>query len=319
MVEAAEPRLDRSFPVLGEIRTRHRAELAVGADGPIVKLDALEGARVREGDLLVQVDASLPRAELGAAEAAVQEAQVAVRRATADLERYGQVSAAVLAATEVDRVTADVAAADARRAVAEAAVASIRARIARHAIRAPFDGVVVRRRADPGDWVTPGRILVELASVQDLDILVDVDSALAGRLSEGDSAMLRLGDELRPARIDAVVPVLDPETRTARVRLAPSTHAGLLPGASVTVVFDTTAALESGARVPRDAVVLAGDGAAQVVLVRDGKAEPRQVRVLVEGTDALLISDVRPGDVVVVRGNESLRPGQAVRIVEAEE
>ena len=314
VAEAGAPTLDRSFAVLGEVRTRHRAELAVGVDGPIVTLDALEGAEVREGDLLVQVDDSVARAELLAARAAVDEAKVALDRAQADLARYRTVSAEVLAQSEVDRVAADVAGLQARLRSAEARVAEVQARIARHAIRAPFSGAVTRRLADPGDWVTPGRVLVELASTGNIDVIVDVDATLAGLLRADDAATLERDGAQVPARIAAIVPVLDPATRTARVRLSPdSAHAALIPGAPVTVVFDTTATLSTGSRVPRDALTVSGAGAT-VVRVRDDTADTVTVRVLAESPEAVLVEGIDPGDVVVIRGNESLRPGQEVRV-----
>jgi len=315
VAEAAEPRMDRSFPVLGEVRTRHRAELAVGVDGPILRLDALEGDQVGRGDLLVQVDDSVARAELGAAKAAVDEAKAAHDRATADLARYGKVSADVLAQAEVDRVAADVAGLTARLRSAEARVAEVEARIARHAVRAPFSGAVIRRHADPGDWVTPGRVLVEVASTESLDVLVDVDASLASLVKAGDAATLRAAGAESPATIAAVVPVLDPTTRTARVRLTPGEGSALVPGAPVTVVFDTTAALTSGARVPRDAISASPAGAT-VVRVVDGAAERVDVRVLAESPSFALVEGLEPGDVIVVRGNEMLRPGQKVRVTE---
>ena len=318
VAEAGEPTLDRSFAVLGEVRTRHRAELAVGVDGPIVMLDALEGVRVKKGDLLVQVDDAVARAELLAARAAVDEAKVSLDRAEVDLARYRSVSSDVLAQSEVDRVAADVAGLQARLRSAEARVAEVQARIARHAIRAPFAGAVTRRLADPGDWVTPGRVLVELASTGDIDVIVDVDAALAGLLQAGDAVTLERDGAQIPAHIAAVVPVLDPATRTARVRLTPADlHAALIPGAPITAVFDTTATLSMGSRVPRDSLTVGGAGAT-VVRVRDGAAEPVQVRVLAESPDAVLVEGIEPGDVVVIRGNESLRPGQKVRVTGGE-
>ena len=312
---AGEPRLDRSFPVLGEVRTRHRAELAVGVDGPIVVLDALEGARVAKGALLVQVDDAPARAELQASVAAVDEAQVALTLAEADLARYQQVDLGVLAPTEVERAASQVASLAARLRSAEARVAQVRANIARHAIRAPFAGAITRRHADPGDWVTPGRVLVELASIEDLDVLVDVGAELAALVQADDAVTLHRGATQIPGIVAAVVPVLDRSTRTARVRVTPgASDVPLVPGAPITVVFETTAALTSGAQVPRDALSPTAGGA-RVVRLKGNEAEPVDVRILAESTDAALVDGIQPGDVVVTRGNERLTPGQSVRIV----
>lgn len=312
---AGEPRLDRSFSVLGEVRTRHHAELAVGVDGAVVKLDALEGQRIARGALLVLVDDAVARADLQVAEAALDEAGAELRRAEADLRRYEQVDSQVLAGAEMDRVQADAARLQARGRTLEARVALAKAKVARHAVRAPFGGVVTRRHADPGDWVTPGRVLLELASTEDLDVLVDVDPVLAERIEAGQAVTIRATRGEVAGEIAAVVPVLDPNTRTARVRIAPALEPKVLtPGASVTVVFDTALSLPHGARVPRDAVS-SSMGNAQVVKVVDGAAQPTPVTVLAEAPTALLVDGVEPGDVLVTRGNERLRPGQALRVL----
>ncbi len=312
---AGEPRLDRSFSVLGEVRTRHQAELAVGVDGEVVKLDALEGERVSRGALLVLVDDAVARAELQAAEASIEESGAELQRAEADLARYRQVDSQVLAGSEVDRVEAEAARLRARQRTLEARVALAKAKLARHSVRAPFSGVVTRRHADRGDWVTPGRVLVELASTEDLDVLVDVAPALAERLEAGQQVSIAAGRGEVAGEIAAVVPVLDPSTRTARVRIEPADEPSvLIPGGSVTVVFDTELSLGHGARVPRDAVS-SSMGNAQVVKVVDGAAQPTPVTVLAEAPTAMLVDGVEPGDVLVTRGNERLRPGQALRVL----
>jgi len=312
---ADEPRLDRSFAVLGEVRTRHQAELAVGVDGAVVTLDALEGQRVARGALLVLVDDAIARAEVVAAEAAVEESSADLDRAEADLKRYEQVASDVLAGSELDRVRADAVRLRARQRTLEAGVALARAKLARHSVRAPFAGVVTRRHADPGDWVTPGRVLVELASTDQLDVLVDVDSALAERVAAGHGVTIRASGGDVAGEVAAVVPVLDPTTRTARVRITPAAEPALLvPGASVTVVFDTEISLSHGARVPRDAVT-SSMGNQQVVQVVDGAALPTPVTILAEAPTALLVDGVEPGAVLVVRGNERLQPGQALKVL----
>ena len=316
VVVAAPPSLDRRFSVLGEVRTRHHAELALGADGPIVQLDALEGERIPAGRTLVRIDDGVARAEFDAAEAAAVETRVELQRAEADLTRYERVDVALLAGAELDAVRADVGRLNARLASQQARVALARAVLKRHTIVAPFDGIVTRRHVDPGDWVVPGRVLLELASTTSLDILVDVDAAIAGRLSGGDAVRIRRDEAEAAATVAAVVPVLDPGTRTARVRVSPSVEAavGLLPGAPVTVLFDINTTLEEGALVPRDAV-LAGPRGTRVFRVLDGKAVPTPVQIRAEAPTEMLVGGVEPGASVVTRGNERLRPDQPVRVV----
>jgi len=114
------------------------------------------------------------------------------------------------------------------------------------------------------------------------------------------------------------VNVLDPQTRTIRVRLQPvEVPEWLLAGSAVDVVFDVTRGDERSLRVPRDAVVVGAAGARRVVRVVDGKASLLPVEVLAQSSErALILGDgISVGDEVVVRGNERLRPDQAVEVV----
>jgi len=317
VVPAGKPALDQTFEILGEVRTRHHAELALGADGPIVQLDALEGERVPAGRVLVRIDDAVARAEHAAAEAAVVETRVELQRAEADLTRYEQIDASLLAGAELDGVRAEVGRLHARLTSLEARVSLAQAVLRRHTIVAPFNGIVTRRHVDPGDWVTPGRVLLELASTTSLDVLVDIDASLVWMLKEGDAVRIkrpRLGEA--PGTIAAIVPVLDPTTRTARLRISPSAEAsnGLVPGAPVTVLLDVKTATVEGAMVPRDAV-LSGLRGSRVFRVVDGKAVATPVTLSVKSTTEMVVRGVEPGASVVVRGNERLRPDQAVRVL----
>jgi RND family efflux transporter MFP subunit len=317
VVEAQEPRLDQTFEVLGEVRTRHHAELALGADGPVVQLDALEGERVPAGRTLLRIDDAVARAEHAAAEASVQETQVDLQRAEADLTRYEQVDAALLAGSELDGVRAEVGRLHARLASQEARVALARAVLKRYTIVAPFNGIVTRRHVDPGDWVTPGRVLLELASTTSLDVFVDIDASLLWMLRVGaDVSLRRPRKDDAPGTIAAIVPVLDPTTRTARLRISPSVKAadGLIPGASVIVLLNVATATVKGAMVPRDAVLSGQDGQ-RVFRVVDGKAIATPVTVTFKSPTEMVVKGVEPGEAVVIRGNERLRPDQSVRVL----
>jgi multidrug efflux pump subunit AcrA (membrane-fusion protein) len=185
-----------------------------------------------------------------------------------------------------------------------------------HRVRAPFDGVILQRRVDPGDWVKPGQAVLEMVGDSDLEVVVDGPASLFGKVQPGDLATLVNEGEM-PAEVVGVVPALDPVARTLRVRLKPqrapvsATAVGtdvppdapppsLLPGGSVDVRF-SVALSEAGVLVPRDALVKDARGT-RVVQVIEGKAKTVPVQVV-----------VKAGHTVVVRGNERLKDGQAVR------
>jgi multidrug efflux pump subunit AcrA (membrane-fusion protein) len=123
------------------------------------------------------------------------------------------------------------------------------------------------------------------------------------------------------AEVVGVVPSLDPATRTLKIRIRPvEARPWLMPGAPVDVGFPVrfeSAAIERGVIIPRDALVL-GAVDTRVIVVVDGHAKPILVDVLATAGDRALVSGtgLEPGAVVVTRGNERLRPGQAVRVLD---
>ncbi|MCB9741169.1 MAG: efflux RND transporter periplasmic adaptor subunit [Alphaproteobacteria bacterium] len=319
LVEVAEARageLSDSWTTLGDVVALDQAELAPGASGPMAKVLVREGDAVKRGELLAELDTDLALARLRAAEAAEAEAAEAQAQAERALARAEKVADGVIAPLELEQLRSQVTQSTARHQSQSAAVALARAELGRHRLRAPFDGRVTARSVDPGDWVNAGQISLAMVSTEDLEVRVEVSQELLRKLETGAAAELE-GALPQEAEVVALVPALDPTSRTALVRLRP-TQAGLMPGESVSVRFPVTWGGE-GLLVPRDALVL-GPDSARLVRVVDGAAESLPVEVLARGESEALVrgEGLQAGDVLVTRGNERLRPGQAVSIRGAE-
>jgi len=309
---AREGALTDAWTTVGEVVALERAELAVGAEGPVRSVAVREGDRVESGALLLQVDASIALADHAAARAAFDEAEAELVRLEAALSRRSQLRKGVLSDEEIVNARQDVAAGrarvDARRADARRAAAVL----ARHRINAPFSGVVAARSVDVGDWLQAGSPVLTLVSTDSVEVRAQVPRRIAGRLQQGATVSLGSGQ----GTVVAVVPTLDAQTRTSLVRIAPSADTPVVAGQaldiSVPVSFD-----EPGVTVPRDALI-ADPEQARLVRVVDGKAEMLSVDVLATtATEALVTAEgLDAGDTVVIRGNERVRPGQEVRVEE---
>ena len=192
---------------------------------------------------------------------------------------------------------------------AEAQAQLASAQLQRHRVTAPFPGVVSERYVDAGDWVTPGVRVLDLVRTDTVELRVDAPLDLARRVSVGDPVQVGDGAGV----VVGVVQALDPVTRTAPIRIEPSGTGNWIPGTLVDVVFDVAAS--GGVIVPRDAVVQ-GAVDERVFRVDENTAAAVVVEVIASTeTDVLVRTDeLRAGDRVVVRGNERLRPGQAVSV-----
>jgi len=185
-------------------------------------------------------------------------------------------------------------------------------------VTAPFDGVVASRYVDLGDWVDPGVEVIELVDDRDVEVLASVPPEVGRLLSAGDKASLGRRGESTQATIVGMVPALETESRTVRLRLVPDDPPDwLLPGAAVDVLLTIERSEPGALVVPRDALVY-GIASMQVVKSVDGKAEPVPVEIVASGRDEVLIQaeGLAAGDVVVTRGNERVFPGQPLIVLE---
>ena len=256
------------------------------------------------------VDRALASARHSAAAAAEAEAAEQLAQARRVLDRMERVQTGVLAPSELEDARSRVAALTARHSALAAATREAAAQLGRHAVRAPFAGLVTARHVDPGDWVTPGQPVLDVVSVDAVEVRVSVSRELAAHATAGDSVKIK-GEGEVSGLVAGIVPALDPGSRTGLVRVTPSEPAPwLVPGVAVQVTFPVERGAD-GTVVPRDALVL-GPAGNRVVRVVDGKAEPVDVQVVASTPDAALVTGVDVGDTVVIRGNERLRPGQAV-------
>jgi len=303
---------------LGDVSALQHARLAAGASGEVRRVMVRVGDHVKRDDLLVEIDPSLAAARVRAATASQAAGAAQLERAQRDAERLSVAGPDIAARAEIEQATSERKRAAAERGRLKAAEAEARAELGRHRVTAPFDGVVASRYVDLGDWVDPGVEVIELVDDRDVEVLASVPPEVGRLLSAGDKASLGRRGESTQATIVGMVPALETESRTVRLRLVPDDPPDwLLPGAAVDVLLTIERSEPGALVVPRDALVY-GIASMQVVKSVDGKAEPVPVEIVASGRDEVLIQaeGLAAGDVVVTRGNERVFPGQPLIVLE---
>jgi RND family efflux transporter MFP subunit len=330
----AEP-MHQTVPVLGRIVTRQRGPVAARVAGRVESVLVQVGDRVRAGQPLVALDGEQLRIErdLAAAEydaARAEQATVAARVHLLEGERDRMArlegSAAFSRAQLTDKDN-EIAVAQSEIQGAIARIGQYRAQLELKAqdledalIRAPYQGVVSARQVSPGAYVRVGDPVVTLIDDSELEIEADVPTERLAGLQPGAVVGLTLDDGSRhDASVRAVVPEENPMTRTRTVRFAATfgeTAKPLAVAQSVTLDLPMGAAREV-VTVHKDAVIQQAGGA--VVFVIDERAadvRPVQLGEAVGGRFEV-VGGLEAGDLVVIRGNERLRPGQEVTWPEA--
>ena len=328
----------------GYVTARRQATVSSKVTGKITEVFIEEGMRVKAGQELARLDAAyaskalgLAQAEANAASSALEETRVRIREAQLDHDRAARLAQSEISSkADVDRALAQLDAAKARLAAQTDQLATARQQIELQRqnvedliIRAPFDGIVVSKDAQPGEMISPvsaggGFTRTGICTIVDMDSLeieVDVNEAYINRVSPNQrvEAVLDAYPDWRiPGHVITAVPTADRQKATVKVRIAfDQRDQRILPDMGVKVSFITseTAAAASTTIVQVPKTAIRRDGETDVVfVVKDGKAERRAVKVLAaEGETARLASGVTDGERVVIEGPE-LQDGDNVEV-----
>jgi multidrug efflux system membrane fusion protein len=309
-VLAAEP-APVSLEALGNLRAVREVTLASEVAGRVAALAFDSGQRVRAGALLIQLDDSIERADLAAAEAGAAFAQQQLARAT-ELAGTGATSKEVLQQRQSERDQS------------AAQVMQLQARIRQKSIRAPFSGDLGLRRVDLGQYLDAGDSVVTITDMDRLYVNFDVPQQQLFRIQVGQQVEVRSdtpGAEPQWARINAIEPQVGRDTRNATIQaVLPNTKRTLHPGMYVTVAVSLPAEPDS-LLVPASAIVTSSSGDAALV-VRGASAEQSGKANFVPiktsrriGDRVVVIDGLKAGDVVVTEGQLRIQPGADVRVV----
>ncbi|MGE9267418.1 MAG: efflux RND transporter periplasmic adaptor subunit [Verrucomicrobiales bacterium] len=323
--------------VVGTLKARQRSEIAVREAGPLMEILVDEGDLVEANALIARIDPrrlsaqkSELQAEVTVASSLLIQRQAEIARATTDLEMKERLfSQKALSKSELldARRAASVGEAQVKAAedslnAAKARLELINVRLADAEIRAPFTGRVVARHSEPGEWLNPGEALVTLVSSGEIEAWLQVPERFAAA-ANGEKIPVTLsatGQEITSTKL-TLVPEADTATRTVRiVALLPDPDHQLVPGLSVTAQLPVSKKSEELV-VPVNAISqsYAGPGVF-IATEQEGSPMPLAKRVPVEvlyqseGRAYLRSEGIKPGDPVVVQGNERLMPMQPLMI-----
>jgi RND family efflux transporter MFP subunit len=318
VVEVANAEVARIAPrhwSPGSIVSLDDAKLATSAAGRL-EFVAEVGTRLKKGDLVAKLEDETIRLRL-------EDAKTEVARITAmrDLAAHTRdrleklTTTNSVAANQLDEARAQLA-----QCIAQLRQAEVRVRSAQHdldwtELRTPYPGVVSERLAQRGEYVATGAAIAHVVDTSHLEARVQAPLALASVVRPAMNLPVRIGDREFKAPVRAIVPVGEERSRQFELRLALK-EADLLVGSPIEVALPERDVAETLA-VPRDALVVRGDGNYVMRIKADGTAERVDVKPgASDGELTAITGPIAAGDRVVVRGAERLGVGQKVRVAE---
>jgi len=324
-------------------------EATVSAKGiyKVVEVLVQEGQSVKQGQVIAKLDDTNVQAALEHAKAQVKQvgaALAAAKMAAADaqpifLRNQKQLSEGLISPEIFDASKASYDAAQTATLVAEGNLAVAKANVDVNQryqddtiIKAPFDGVVTVKSAQPGQIVSPqfsgGGGIAKVVDMDSLEVDVDVSENFITRVHPRQAATITLNaypDWQIPAEVIAVIPAADRAKATVKVRIGfKQKDSRVVPemGARVAFLDDAppsragASSPASGALVPPEAVQTDGD-AGTVFVINGSLVERRTVRLGARSADGqIILTGLQPGESLVVGDTSRLRDGSRVRIVQ---
>ncbi|MEZ5973945.1 MAG: efflux RND transporter periplasmic adaptor subunit [Planctomycetota bacterium] len=319
--------------VTGSLRARSTSVMAALEEGVLLEVAVREGDAVEAGATLARVDTRRLeasrvqlQAQLALGEAQRQEKQIQVDDLRADLAALESAgNSGAVSSRDLRRARTALLGAQASLQAAEQSIAALEAsrdlldiRIHDAVLRAPFAGRVVARHAEIGQWIRPGEPVVTLVSSGTLEAWLTLPERFATGVDLGSETMPitleALGIDV-PARRPRLVPEVDLTARTLPLILDLDSPQGmtLQPGMSIAAMVPV-GKREARLVVHPNALIQRGPQTMLVKVGEGNRAEWVPVTLLFRGAQGVSIApldptSLKPGDQIVVEGNERAYPG----------
>jgi RND family efflux transporter MFP subunit len=301
---------------IGTVFFQEVSDVASELSGLVEVVRFEEGQRIKKGQVLIELGSDLLNKRLRATSATYEQALSELEIARIELKRREKLfKTKSISEQSYDENRFRVRGVEKRASSFKAEVERIEIELQKKIIRAPFDGIVIKRQVDRGEWLAEGATVVILAKDDVVDIVADVSEEFIPFVQVGMTVKATVNGNEISGSVFAVVPRGDIATRTFPVKIRTLNTLALIEGMSARVVLPT-AKPKKTLVVPRDAVIPVF-GQTVVYAVKDSKAQMIPVSVigyqdLIAGIEGQGLAE---GMQVVVKGNERLRNGQRVSII----
>lgn len=293
-----------TYELVGTGRALRSVMLRSKGAGLVTSASFSAGAEFASGDVLMTLDDHDQRNALALAEARLAEAQRVLERQ----EKLVSIGASTGARVDEARTAAEIAVLE---------VEAARRALDDRTMRAPFDGVTGLAQVDTGDRVESDASIASFDDNSAVLVEFELPEALLSRITSGmdvSASTPSWPDRRFNGEVSAIDTRVDPESRTARVRILLPNDEGLLrPGGSFTVRLELPG--ETYPTVPELALQFS-QGGLRVWRIEGDQVQPVDLRMVRRRAESVLVDgELVPGDTIVIEGTQRLSAGRKVQIV----
>lgn len=311
--------LRRPVTFVGSVVPFKSSVIASEVEGLVDNIPVSEGDYVKKGDVLAEFKTDTLELQLKEARSSKQEAMSRYTLAKNNLKRFIELHDKGIASIQ------ELQDAESEKNAWGAKVSQLDSQINIHeynlsvsSIKAPFNGYVVNKYTEVGQWVQEGGAVVELIKADRLKIIINLPESYVSKLDRNDKVLVKfdaLPDMTVETVVDAIVPKADEQARTFPVRIVLQNENNLIKSGMVARASFLIGDEQPVTLVPKDAIVEFNKNK-MVYVIEDNVAKPVPVTPGFAFKDMIQVTGpLSEGQQVVVRGNERLRPEQPVKII----
>lgn len=308
--------------LVGSVIFDQDAGISSEISGLIADHRMIEGSLVRRGDVLVQLSADFVIKDMEILKRQIAQNDIRIENALKNLRRFETLYRQDAASEKTyDDLVFEARELQIEKERLQVALAKKKLELEKSTIRAPFDGLILERGKNQGEWLSPGESVCRLGSVQDLVVRVGLSENLMPYAAVGQVmtfTVTAMGREFQ-GKVKAVVPDVDVKSKTFDIKIGMDYVPGLFQNMSARVNVPTGPARRLK-MIQRGALVRF-QGQEFVYTVQDGVAKMLPVQVSAVDGEYLGVEapHLSAGMPVVIDGNERLRPDQPVTVVNSQE
>jgi len=316
-----EKDLAKTTPILGVVDFDQRSGISPEISGLIATEKPGEGNVVKKGAVITNLNTDFLRKDIKILEGQIQQIGIKIANTKKNLKRYATLFEGEATSEKVYEDLGDnLKELQIQQQILRLQLEKKQLEIDKSTIRAPFNGLVLEKHKNQGEWVSPGTAICTLASIENVYVRVAVSEGLIQFIQPNEALTLTIKALQKEFQgtIEALIPVADLKSKTFAIKVAVPYTKGMIQNMSVTVNVPA-GRKETLKMIKRDALIRF-QGKDFIYTVKEGKAAilPVQIAAVDGEYIGVNVPFIVPGMPVIVDGNDRLRPDQPVEIVDGQ-
>jgi len=304
--------------MVGVLRFTEVSHVAADIEGLITAHNFDTGWVLKKGTVMAQLNTDFIHKDIDIIRSQILEADAEIEKLAREVKRLASLKQDQLASRSAyDEAFFNHKILQERKKTLQRRLERMQLSLEKSKVRAPFDGIVLEKLADQGNWLGKGDALARFGSTSDVQAVIPISEMLLP-YQQSDSEFEVLIPALNrtiKGSLTGIVPFAELRSKSVYLKIALPYEEGMLEhlSAEAQVPTATPRLLQM---IPR-AALLQNQGADMVYTIADGKATPIMVNIVTRSGDFIAVdnANIQPGMIIIVDGNDRLRPGQPVQAV----